>query len=57
MPSMISPCIVHVLLEPKKDGSWKMCIYFYAIKNIMVKIRGQIFSRKEGGGGMMRIKA
>ena len=50
---LISPCVIHVLLEPKKDGSWRMCIYFQAISNIMVKIRGQIFSSK---GGMMRIK-
>ena len=51
---LISPCVVHVLLEPKKDGLWSMCIYFCAINNILVKIRGRIFSRK---GGMMRIKA
>ena len=50
---LISPCVIHVLLEPKKDGSWRMCIYFQAINNIMVKIRGRIFSSK---GGMMRIK-
>ena len=47
---LISPCIVHVLLEPKNDGSWRMCIYFRAINNIMVKIQGRIFSRKGGGG-------
>ena len=54
MEELISPCVIHVLLEPKKDGLWKMCIYFHAVNNIMVKIRGRIFSRK---GGMMRIKA
>ena len=47
----ISPCVIHVLLDPKKDGLWR--IYIYAINNIMVKIRGRIFSRK---GGMMKIK-
>ena len=51
---LISPCVVHVLLVSRKDGAWRMCIYFRVINNIMVKIRGQIFSRK---GGMMRIKA
>ena len=54
MEELISPCVLHVLLDPKKDGPWRMCIYFHAINNIMVKIRGRIFSRK---GGMMRIKA
>ena len=51
---LISPCVLHVLLETKKDGLWRICIYFHAINNIMVTIRGLIFSRK---GGMMRIKA
>ena len=50
----ISPCVIHVLLDPKKDGMWRICIYFHTINNIMVKIRGRIFSRK---GGMMKIKA
>ena len=50
----ISPCVIHVLLDPKKDGPWRICIYFHAINNNMVKIRGRIFSRK---GGMMKIKA
>ena len=35
---LISSCVLHVLLVPKKDGSWKMCIYFRVINNIMVKI-------------------
>ena len=50
----ISPCVIHVLLDSKKDGMWRICIYFHTINNIMVKIRGRIFSRK---GGMMKIKA
>ena len=50
----LSPCIVLVILVPIKDGPRRICIYFHAIHNIMVKIRGRIFSRK---GGMMRIKA
>ena len=50
----ISPCVIHVLLDPKKDGLWRICIYFHTINNIMVKIRGRIFSRN---GGMMKIKS
>ena len=50
----LSPCTVPVILVPIKDGPQRICIYFHAIHNIMVKIRGRIFSRK---GGMMRIKA
>ena len=50
----MSPCAISVDLVPKKDGPQRICIYFHTINNIMVKIRGQIFSRK---GGMMRIKA
>ena len=23
---LISPCVIHVLLDPKKDGPWRMCI-------------------------------
>ena len=51
MEELISPCVIHVLLEPKMDGLWRMCFYFRAINNIMVKILGRIFSRKGGGGG------
>ena len=43
---LISSCSVHVLIVPKNDGSWRMCIYYRAINNIIVKIRGRIFSRK-----------
>ena len=35
----LSPCVVHVILVPKKNGSWRMCINFRVINNIMVKIR------------------
>ena len=31
----ISPCVLHVLLECKKDGPWRVCIYFHVINNIM----------------------
>ena len=37
---LISPCVLHLLLETKKDGPWRMCIFFHAINNIKVKIRG-----------------
>ena len=49
----LSLCAAPVILVPKKDGSWRICIYFHDIHNIMVKILGRIFLRKRG---MMRIK-
>ena len=35
----LSPCVLHIVIAPKKNEEWRMCIISRAINKIIVKYR------------------
>ena len=43
---LISPCVIHVLLDPKKDEPWRMCIYFMSSTTLWLRFEDESFQRR-----------